>query len=80
MTNKIMLELSPNQVEELVERLSMQEKIKLVNRLEKETLRQRWNNILRNIDRRLKQFPISEKETAKEIESYRREKYAKGRN
>ena len=80
MSNKIMLELSPNQVEELVERLSMQEKIKLVNRLEKETLRQRWNNILRNIDRRLKQFPISEKEIAKETESYRREKYAKSRN
>lgn len=80
MPNKIMLELSPNQVEELVERLSMQEKIKLVNRLERETLRQRWNNILRDIDKRLKRFPISAKEIAKEIESYRREKYAKSRN
>lgn len=78
--NKIMLELSPNQVEELVEKLDLQEKMQLVQRLEKETRRARWGTILKDIDARLKKFPTSEEEITKEIEAYRKEKYAKGRS
>jgi len=79
MPGKITLELSPNQVEDLVEKLPMSEKVKLVSKLEKETLPQRWGEILTDIDKRLKKFPISQEEIGKEIKTYRREKYAKGR-
>lgn len=79
MPGKITLELSPNQVEDLVEKLPMSEKVKLVSKLEKETLPQRWGEILTDIDKRLKKFPISQEEIDKEIKTYRREKYAKGR-
>lgn len=78
MSNKITLELNPEQVEKLVERLPLENKIHLVRKLEKETLRQRWDEILKDIDKRLKKFPISEQEVAEEIKAYRKEKYAKG--
>ena len=77
MANNITLELSPKQVEALVEKLSIQEKIRLVRRLEQETLRQRWGKLLRIIDERLKKYPISEEEINKEIELGRKEHYAK---
>lgn len=77
---KITLELNNTQVESIVEGLSIEEKLQLVRKLEKETLRQRWDEILRDIDKRLKKFPISGKEIAEEIVAYRREKNAKSRN
>jgi len=80
MVTKITLELSPIQVEKLVEKLGLQEKIQLVRRLEKETRQARWREILKDIDKRLKKFPISEEEITKEITAYRKEKYAKGHN
>jgi|GEM_PF-1645834 len=78
MTNKITLDLDVKQVEKLVEKLPLEEKLKLVRKLEKETLRKRWGKILKDIDKRLKRFPISKKEIEQEIKAYRREKYAKG--
>ncbi len=80
MVNNIMLELNPGQVEKLIGKLGLQEKIQLVRRLEKETRQARWREILKDIDKRLKKFPISEEEITKEIVAYRKEKYAKGRN
>lgn len=78
MTNKITLYLDVKQVERLVEKLPLEEKLKLVHKLEKETLRKRWGGILKDIDKRLKRFPISKKEIEQEIKAYRKEKYAKG--
>jgi len=78
MTNKITLNLNVKQVEKLVEKLSLEEKLKLVRKLEKETLRRRWGEILKDIDKRLKRFPISKKEIEQEIKAYRRQEYAKG--
>ena len=77
--SKVTLELNNQQVEDLVEKLPLDEKIKLVQKLEKETLRQRWDEILKDIDKRLKKFPISEEDIDKEIKALRREKYAKSR-
>ena len=67
------LDLSPQQMEELVDRLPIHAKIRLVRKLEKQTLRERWKTILKRIDERLKQFPITGREIAKEIEIYRKE-------
>jgi len=78
MTNKITLNLNVKQVEKLVEKSSLEEKLKLVRKLEKETLRRRWGEILKDIDKRLKRFPISKKEIEQEIKAYRRQEYAKG--
>jgi len=76
MTNKITLYLDVKQVERLVEKLPLEDKLKLVHKLEKETLRKRWSGILKDIDKRLKRFPISKKEIGQEIKAYRKEKYA----
>jgi hypothetical protein len=76
--SKVTLDLNNQQIEKLVERLPINIKIKLVCKLEQETLRQRWDSVMKDIDKRLKRFPISEEEIAKEIGSYRKEKYAKG--
>lgn len=79
MSNKVTLELSPNQVEELIEKLPMEEKIKLVRKLEKETWRKRMDKILKNIDERRKKYKISTKEISQEIEKARQEFYARYR-
>lgn len=72
-----MLEIDTQQIEKLIKGLPINDKIKLVCKLEQETLHQRWDNILKNIDKRLKKFPISKNDITEEIESYRKEKYAK---
>lgn len=78
--SKVTIELSPQQISEAIESLSSKEKLQLTEKLEKETLRLRWRQILKDIDSRLKKFPISKEEVAKEIQAYRKEKYAQGRH
>lgn len=75
--SRITLELTPRQIDELIEKLTIAEKIKIVEKLERETLCQRWNKIFKDIDKRLKKFPISKKEIISEITAYRKEKNAK---
>ena len=77
MPTKVTLDLDITQVEKLVEKLPMEEKLRLVHKLEKETLRKRWDEILKDIDKRLKKFPISKKEIEQEIEDYRRKQHVK---
>ena len=74
--SKVIIELNPQQISEAIEGLSNKEKVKLTERLEKETLSLRWRQILKVIDSRLRKFPISNEEVAKEIRAYRKEKYA----
>lgn len=78
--SKVTIELNNNQVEKIVEGLSVGEKLRLVRKLERETLRKRWNSLLKVIDERLKRHPISEDEINKEIERARKEHYAKRRS
>jgi len=74
--SKVIIELSPRQISEAVESLPESEKLKLTEKLEKETLRLRWRRILKDIDLRLKKFPLSKGDVLKEIAAYRKEKYA----
>jgi hypothetical protein len=74
--SRVTIELSPQQIAAAVERLSGEEKIRLTERLEKETLKMRWKRILRDIDLKLRRFPISKEEVLKEIQAYRKAKYA----
>lgn len=77
--SKITIEINSQQIGEAIERLSDKEKLKLTEKLEKETLRLRWSKILKDIDSRLKKFPISKDEISQEIMAYRKEKHAQGR-
>ncbi len=78
--SRVTVELNPRQISEAIEGLSDKEKLKITEKLEKETLRLRWRQILKDIDSRLKKFPISKEEVAKEIQNYRKEKHAQGRH
>lgn len=62
MSNKITLELKPSQVGELVERLPIQEKVKLAAQLDKETWDIRFSNLVSKIRQRAKKSSLSEKE------------------
>jgi len=77
---KVILHLNNKEIEKIVEGLSIEQKLQLVRKLEKETLRQRWNNLLKIIDERLKRYPMTEREINKEIEDARKEHYAKRRS
>ena len=77
---KVTIKLNPQQISKAIEGLSIKEKLRLTEKLEKETLRLRWKQILKDIDSRLKDFPVSEEEITKEIQAYRKEKYAQSRH
>ena len=71
-----MIKLSSKQVDQWIDQLPLREKMRLVQKLEQETLKQRWNGILKDIDKRLKQFPISTNDIAQEIKAYRQRQHA----
>ena len=62
MTNKVTLELNPNQVEELVERLSIEDKIRLVRKLENETWAKRLDEVVSKMRRKIKEVGITDKD------------------
>ena len=66
--------------EELIRQLDMEQKIHLVRKLEDETLEQRMDILLKNIDGRSQNNPVSEKEIGEEIQKVRREIYDKSSN
>ena len=81
--NKVTLELNPNQVEELVERLSIEDKIRLVRKLEQETWAKRLDEVVSRIRKRFRQNPLSDKEITQICEETRQRLYnerTKGRN
>ena len=73
MPNKITLELNPNEVEELVEKLSIEDKIKLVRKLEKETWASKLDMVVQRIRRNIKQAKISNREIDELCEEVKRE-------
>ena len=75
MPNKVILELNPNVVEELVEKLSIQDKIKLVRKLENETWAKRLHEVVSRIRKRFKEAPISDKEIRQICEETRQRLY-----
>ena len=69
------LEIALSQIEKLIEQLNEREKIKLVRRLEEETLPSRWRALLRQIDKRRKKYPVSQKEIEETVGKVRQELY-----
>lgn len=74
--SKLTIEVNSQQISEVIEGLSPKDKLRLMEKLEKETLMLRWRQILKDIDSRLNKFPISKREVIKEIQAYRKEKHA----
>lgn len=78
--SRVTIELNPRQITQAIAGLSDREKLKLTEKLEKETISLRWRQILKDIDSRLKKFPISKEAVTKEIQAYRKEKHAQNRH
>lgn len=73
MSNKVVLEFTPTQVEELVEKLSIEDKIRLVRRLEKETWAKRLDEVVFKMRRRIKEIGIKDKDIDRLCEEVKRE-------
>ena len=73
MSNKIMLELNPNVVEELVEKLSIEDKIKLVRKLGNETWARKLDMVVQRIRRSIRKAKISDREIDNLCEEVKRE-------
>jgi Mg/Co/Ni transporter MgtE len=80
MQNHITLELSPSQVESLVERLPLEDKIRLVRRLEKETWAKRLGVVVEKMRKHVKEKGITDKEIDRICEEVRKERYAKNQS
>lgn len=80
MRNNITLEISPSQVESLVERLPIESKIRLVRRLEKETWAKRLDTIVQRMRKHIKEKGITDKEIDRICEEVRKERYAKNQS
>ncbi|MFC1646604.1 hypothetical protein ACFL2Y_05470 [Candidatus Omnitrophota bacterium] len=72
MASKITVQLD---VREIIDRLSISEKIRLVKDLERETWAKRLDEVVSRVRKRFKQNPISEKEITKICEEARQQTY-----
>ena len=70
---------SAKQIRKAFDRLPSKEKLKLSDEFNRKTRKERWNELFNIIDKRLKKFPITQKEIDQEIERGRKEHYAKRR-
>ena len=74
------LEINLSQIEKLIEQLTERDRIQLVQRLEAKTLPVRWKKFLRQIDRRRRRYPLSQREIEKMVEETRQEIYERNRS
>lgn len=75
--SKVTLELNTTQVESLVERLPMEDKIHLAQRLNLETWQARFKNLLYRIDKQLKgRKALSDEKTVQLVKKVRARRYA----
>lgn len=71
----VALELNSVQIEALLEKLPMEEKIRLARKLEQQTWGKRLEQVFKKIDARRRKSILSNKEIAREIEIVRRQIY-----
>ena len=75
--SKVTLELDSRQIEELVERLTIEDKIRLALKLNLETWPERFKNLIVRIDARLKNRKIpSDEKIVRTIKKIRKLRYA----
>ena len=76
---KISISLTTDQISTAIDNLPQRERAKIIGKLNRQDTRLRWRSILKDIDHRLKKFPISHQDVLDEIAAYRREKHASRR-
>lgn len=74
---KVAVELSTRQAEQLLEQLSPSAKIQLLRRWERETWPERFRQLIARIDRSVRKNPQSAREALKAVEPARRAFYAR---
>lgn len=75
--SKVMLEIDLKEARELIGQMPLDDKIKLVKQLEKETWQTRFQNLLSGIDRRLKgRSRLSNQKIAQIVKRVRRRAHA----
>ena len=72
--NNIMVEV-PVSINTFVKRLTIQGKIKLAEKLTRETRRKRWEKLLSSIDEKVAKNPITQKEINRVVKEVRKELY-----
>ena len=80
MRNNITFDFSPAQVESLAEKLPIENKIRLIHRLERETWASKLDNLTQRIRRRIKSQGITDKEINRICEVVRKERYARNQS
>jgi len=68
---RITVDIDPQQIEQIIDRMPMREQIKLVEHLEKKTWPNRFKALLQRIDHKASQYPVSEKEIDQACEKIR---------
>jgi len=76
--SKVSVELDFKQIESMVERLDTNSKIKLINKIARQTRKDRWGRLADNIRKQFAKGPISEQEITRICTKVRRERYEKG--
>ena len=79
MAETLPIHLSANQLYALVEHVNPEEQMELVRRLDELVWGKRLDALLRRLDERLEERPISEAEILREVEAVREANYAKSR-
>ena len=74
---QVAVETKTDQIYEIVTQLNQAERIKLVQRLDELTWKERFESLLTQIDRKIAKKHISEEEILKEVEDVRRRRYAR---
>jgi len=77
--SKVSVELDFKQIESMVERLDTNSKIKLINKIARQTRKDRWGRLADNIRKQFAKGPISEQEITRICTKVRRERYEKRR-
>ncbi len=80
---KVTIEINKRQVESIIEQFGITDKLKLVKKLERETRKERWSELISKIRKRYKKNPISDEEIrriCKEVRRQRYERNTKGSN
>ena len=78
--SKVTLELDSRQIEDLVERLTIEDKIHLALKLNLETWHERFKNLISRIDARLKKRKIpSDEKIVQAVKRIRKLRYAQSR-
>jgi len=76
----IAIDMNLKQIEEVIDKLDFNKKIKLIKDLEKATWPDRFRSLLSRIDRRMKTHPVLEREIIAEVEKVRKKGYAQSSN